>query len=431
RTKKNTLRIGDYTVFKGKQRVLIGEIGLHFVSFLHRFLSFPFSLFLMEMKAYLNEKANMNPISSLQDQKYNFLQVNLLSSVNKRLFLPCFEKGFALLATSHPFTFETAMIEQRTSSDEGVNCFLVSNALHSAQDEFTHEAPRSLPQLPASKPTQLHLSHPELCRVAHCSSAATHNRTFCHVTCCAGTTTRGRTPQGSLRQCHHSWQEAAWCVVPLRTQAEALNEFLSKHKHMDIDVINTIEFQRMTDLGNACKVMRKQCLNHKLKALCRENGPYYILTDKAPVNSVGQSSEMKVSQEATLDHPRRNYIPSLHNDFAVTPRQTCNKAVLDSARTVHKIKTHFGICIECLHDSENVLICPLRPVERFRDLHPEEVADLFRTTQAVGNIVEQHFGGTSLTISVQDGPEAGQTVKLFSHWETNGENKLTEQTQNA
>ncbi|XP_026538632.1 bis(5'-adenosyl)-triphosphatase, partial [Notechis scutatus] len=58
-----------------------------------------------------------------------------------------------------------------------------------------------------------------------------------------------------------------------------------------------------------------------------------------------------------------------------------------------------------------VLICPLRPVERFRDLHPEEVADLFHTTQAVGNIVEQHFGGTSLTISVQDGPEAGQTVK--------------------
>ncbi|XP_061474725.1 bis(5'-adenosyl)-triphosphatase isoform X2 [Rhineura floridana] len=59
----------------------------------------------------------------------------------------------------------------------------------------------------------------------------------------------------------------------------------------------------------------------------------------------------------------------------------------------------------------HVLICPLRPVERFRDLHPEEVADLFHTTQLVGNVVEQHFGGTSLTISVQDGPEAGQTVK--------------------
>ncbi|XP_075369945.1 bis(5'-adenosyl)-triphosphatase isoform X3 [Mycteria americana] len=59
----------------------------------------------------------------------------------------------------------------------------------------------------------------------------------------------------------------------------------------------------------------------------------------------------------------------------------------------------------------HVLVCPLRPVERFRDLCPEEVADLFRTAQRVGNVVEKHFCGTSLTISVQDGPEAGQTVK--------------------
>lgn len=59
----------------------------------------------------------------------------------------------------------------------------------------------------------------------------------------------------------------------------------------------------------------------------------------------------------------------------------------------------------------HVLVCPLRPVERFRDLRPEEVADLFHTTQQVGNVVEKHFCGTSLTISIQDGPEAGQTVK--------------------
>ncbi|XP_062326110.1 bis(5'-adenosyl)-triphosphatase [Osmerus eperlanus] len=59
----------------------------------------------------------------------------------------------------------------------------------------------------------------------------------------------------------------------------------------------------------------------------------------------------------------------------------------------------------------HVLVCPLRPVERFRDLRPEEVADLFSTTQRVANLVEKHFQATSLTIAVQDGPEAGQTVK--------------------
>ncbi|NWX10006.1 FHIT triphosphatase, partial [Caloenas nicobarica] len=59
----------------------------------------------------------------------------------------------------------------------------------------------------------------------------------------------------------------------------------------------------------------------------------------------------------------------------------------------------------------HVLVCPLRPVERFRDLNPEEVADLFCTTQRVSNVVEKHFCSTSLTIAIQDGPEAGQTVK--------------------
>uniref|UniRef100_A0A5G2R0L2 Bis(5'-adenosyl)-triphosphatase n=1 Tax=Sus scrofa TaxID=9823 RepID=A0A5G2R0L2_PIG len=60
---------------------------------------------------------------------------------------------------------------------------------------------------------------------------------------------------------------------------------------------------------------------------------------------------------------------------------------------------------------EYVLVCPLRPVERFRDLRPDEVADLFQVTQRVGTVVEKHFQGTSLTFSMQDGPEAGQTVK--------------------
>ncbi|XP_057364091.1 bis(5'-adenosyl)-triphosphatase isoform X8 [Manis pentadactyla] len=59
----------------------------------------------------------------------------------------------------------------------------------------------------------------------------------------------------------------------------------------------------------------------------------------------------------------------------------------------------------------HVLVCPLRPVERFRDLRPDEVADLFQATQRVGTAVEKHFQGTSLTLSMQDGPEAGQTVK--------------------
>ncbi|KAG8556259.1 hypothetical protein GDO81_017996 [Engystomops pustulosus] len=58
----------------------------------------------------------------------------------------------------------------------------------------------------------------------------------------------------------------------------------------------------------------------------------------------------------------------------------------------------------------HILVCPLRPVKRFKDLMPEEISDLFNTVQKVSNVVEKHFNGTSLTISMQDGLEAGQTV---------------------
>ncbi|XP_049589921.1 bis(5'-adenosyl)-triphosphatase isoform X2 [Syngnathus scovelli] len=63
----------------------------------------------------------------------------------------------------------------------------------------------------------------------------------------------------------------------------------------------------------------------------------------------------------------------------------------------------------------HVLVCPLRQVERFRDLRPDEVTDLFSSTQRVAEVVEKHYNATSLTIAIQDGPEAGQTVKLQKH----------------
>lgn len=48
-----------------------------------------------------------------------------------------------------------------------------------------------------------------------------------------------------------------------------------------------------------------------------------------------------------------------------------------------------------------MLVCPLRTVERFGELRPDELADLFSTTQRVANLVERHFGATSLTIAIQ------------------------------
>lgn len=59
----------------------------------------------------------------------------------------------------------------------------------------------------------------------------------------------------------------------------------------------------------------------------------------------------------------------------------------------------------------HILVASLRPAPRFTDLTPAELSDLFKVTQVIAKVIEGHFGGTSTTISIQDGPEAGQTVE--------------------
>ena len=58
----------------------------------------------------------------------------------------------------------------------------------------------------------------------------------------------------------------------------------------------------------------------------------------------------------------------------------------------------------------HVLVAPKRLVPRVSDLDADEVTDLFALARDVGNVVQSEFQGTSLTFTVQDGPEAGQTV---------------------
>ena len=44
------------------------------------------------------------------------------------------------------------------------------------------------------------------------------------------------------------------------------------------------------------------------------------------------------------------------------------------------------------------------------DLQPEEVQDMFSSVQQVGKVLEKQYAGQSLTITLQDGPFAGQSV---------------------
>ncbi|TPX32648.1 hypothetical protein SmJEL517_g04288 [Synchytrium microbalum] len=58
----------------------------------------------------------------------------------------------------------------------------------------------------------------------------------------------------------------------------------------------------------------------------------------------------------------------------------------------------------------DLLVMPRRVVVRFADLTSDEVADLFQSVQTIGRVLEREYRGESLTIAVQDGPSAGQTV---------------------
>jgi len=58
----------------------------------------------------------------------------------------------------------------------------------------------------------------------------------------------------------------------------------------------------------------------------------------------------------------------------------------------------------------HVLISPLRVVPRYQDLTPAEIGDMWTLAQRVGRMVEAHYGATGLTMAIQDGASAGQTV---------------------
>lgn len=58
----------------------------------------------------------------------------------------------------------------------------------------------------------------------------------------------------------------------------------------------------------------------------------------------------------------------------------------------------------------HVLVIPQRVVPRFKDLTPEEVQDLFLSTQEVGKVIESQYEAAALNIAIQDGERAGQSV---------------------
>ncbi|KAI8320840.1 HIT-like protein [Martensiomyces pterosporus] len=58
----------------------------------------------------------------------------------------------------------------------------------------------------------------------------------------------------------------------------------------------------------------------------------------------------------------------------------------------------------------HVLVVSRRRVARFNELSSDEVADLFLQGQRVSKVIERLYKADSMTLCIQDGKEAGQTV---------------------
>lgn len=60
----------------------------------------------------------------------------------------------------------------------------------------------------------------------------------------------------------------------------------------------------------------------------------------------------------------------------------------------------------------DVLVSPLRPRKRMSDMSQMELGDMFSLVRIVQATVERRYGATSSTVSIQDGPDAGQSVAV-------------------
>ncbi|GAB1597468.1 deaminated glutathione amidase-like isoform X1 [Argonauta hians] len=123
-------------------------------------------------------------------------------------------------------------------------------------------------------------------------------------------------------------------------------------------------------------------------------------------------AEMPVWQHRRNDIYNQIYTLAIEN-LTVDEQQTYPFGHLQIPSTQVFLKTPLSFAFVNIKPvlPGHVLICPKSVVASFSELNDEQTSDLWCTARKVGDVVKKHFGGTSLTFAIQDGPEAGQTIK--------------------
>ncbi|XP_045528898.1 nitrilase and fragile histidine triad fusion protein NitFhit [Pieris brassicae] len=160
---------------------------------------------------------------------------------------------------------------------------------------------------------------------------------------------------------------------------------------------------------------------------CEEGSPCYKVVEIGDCRDVRKN--MPVFQHRRPDvyslyalSVRKNLLPEHSTKQLSAESQTSGTSENEPMNTFGHVKvpdscvfyksqlTYAFVNLRCVIPG-HVLIAPLRVAERNQDLSEEEAADFYKTIRLVQKLMEKVHNTRSCTVTIQDGPDAGQTVK--------------------
>ncbi|KAM1226446.1 hypothetical protein ACFX13_005907 [Malus domestica] len=122
------------------------------------------------------------------------------------------------------------------------------------------------------------------------------------------------------------------------------------------------------------------------------------------------STSAKKPPIPTLSSSFTSVSGSFHYTLFIKPKQMASQMSSESFKFgPYKIDGR-GVFYSTNLSFAMVNLRPLVPVKRFGDLTADETSDLWITAQKVGSRLESYHKASSLTLAIQDGPQAGQSV---------------------
>ncbi|KAG6459555.1 hypothetical protein O3G_MSEX011451 [Manduca sexta] len=161
---------------------------------------------------------------------------------------------------------------------------------------------------------------------------------------------------------------------------------------------------------------------------CGDSAPCYKVAEISPKKLLDVRRNMPVFQHRRSDiyslyalSVRKGLLPQ-HSEDSVMPEtpplipesgpsNVFGHVRIPESCVFYKSKLSYAfVNLRCV-TSGHVLVAPIRMAERNKDLTDEEAEDFYKTIRLVQKLVEKVHNTQSCTITIQDGPDAGQTVQ--------------------